>query len=174
MTTNIDRLNDLIDDMLQIPTVDEKDLELRKELFTAKDIIDIIIDEVGDVAREKKQTVITDVHDDAILFGDKNLIGKAIKNIVVNAVKYTGEKGRISITAERDAHFTHLIISDTGKGIKKEDIERIFEPFYSLENGAGLGLSIAKNIIESHGGKITAESIVGKGSQFHVFMRCKR
>ncbi len=171
MEKNITRLTKLIDDMLQIPSIDAKELELRKELFPAREVMDAIVEDVGEIAREKRQKLTVETGADTIIFGDKNLIEKAIKNIVVNAVKYTPEKGSITLTAQREGDFTRISVVDTGRGIRSEDVEKIFEPFYSLESGAGLGLSIAKNIVESHGGKIWVESTPGKGSQFHILLR---
>ena len=171
---NIEKMTKLIDDMLQIPTIDAKELELRKELFEVKDIMEKIIDDTKEMAREKKQKISVDVEPALTVFGDKNLIEKAIKNIVTNAIKYTPEKGKISIKAMREGNYAHIQISDTGKGIEKSEIDKIFEPFYSRGGGAGLGLAIAKNVVESHGGKIWAESVVGKGSTFHIVLRRKR
>ncbi|HHF56037.1 MAG TPA: HAMP domain-containing histidine kinase [Thermoplasmatales archaeon] len=171
---NIEKMTKLIDDMLQIPTIDAKELELRKELFEVKDIMEKIIDDTKEMAREKKQKISVDVEPALTVFGDKNLIEKAIKNIVTNAIKYTPEKGKISIKAMREGNYAHIQISDTGKGIEKSELEKIFEPFYSRGGGAGLGLAIAKNVVESHGGKIWAESVVGKGSTFHIVLRRKR
>ena len=171
---NIEKMTKLIDDMLQIPTIDAKELELRKELFEVKDIMEKIVDDVKEMAREKKQKISVDVEPGLTIFGDKNLIEKAIKNIVTNAIKYTPEKGKISIKAMREGNYAHIQISDTGKGIEKSELEKIFEPFYSRGGGAGLGLAIAKNVVESHGGKIWAESVVGKGSTFHIVLRRKR
>jgi len=171
MAKNIERLTKLIDDMLQIPSIDVKELELRKEIFYLKDIMSKIMEEVNEMALEKKQNVEIELENEVTVFGDKNLIEKAIKNIIVNAIKYTPENGNIKIKANRDGPFTHISIKDTGKGIGKEYIERIFEPFYSLEEGVGLGLAIAKNIVESHDGKIWVESEKGKGSNFHILLR---
>ncbi|RLF48056.1 MAG: hypothetical protein DRN29_00720 [Thermoplasmata archaeon] len=168
---NIDRLTKLIDDMLQIPSIDSKELELRKEIFYVKDIINKILDDIDEMAKEKKQKIEVNVEKQLTIFGDKNLIEKAIKNIVTNAIKYTPEGGKIFITANNEGSYTHISIKDTGKGIEKDDIEKIFEPFYSKEGGIGLGLAIAKNVVESHGGKIWVESVVGKGSNFHILLR---
>lgn len=171
MEKNITRLTKLIDDMLQIPSIDAKELELRKEIFPSREVLNAIAEEMEEIAREKKQKFTVEMEDDTTIFGDKNLIEKAIKNIVVNAVKYTPEGGSITVTAQREGPFTRISVADTGRGIKSEDMEKIFEPFYSLESGAGLGLSIAKNIVESHGGRIWVESTPGKGSQFHILLR---
>jgi signal transduction histidine kinase len=174
MARNVERLTTLIDDMLQIPSFDAKELELRKEAFAARGLVEKIIADVGELAHEKGQRITVDVADDVDIFGDKTLIEKAIKNIVVNAVKYTPGGGSISITAAGKGENTHIAVADSGKGIAGKDLERIFEPFYSLESGAGLGLSIAKNIVESHGGTIWAESTPNRGSTFHVKLRGKK
>jgi len=186
MARNIQRLTKLIDDMLQIPSIDAKELELRKERFYVKDIIDSIINEVEEIAQEKEQEIVIEMENNLSIIGDKKLIEKAIKNIVTNAIKYTPKKGKIYIRANGEKNMAHLIIKDTGKGIKKEEIEKIFEPFYTGEGGGvGLGLTIAKNIIESHGGKIWAESKESKeikeskeskeskekGATFHILLR---
>jgi signal transduction histidine kinase len=168
---NIERLTRLIDDMLQIPSIDAKELEFRQEQFFVKDMVTPIIDEIEDITKEKKQKIRVTIDDQSTILGDKTLIEKAIKNIVINAIKYTPKKGTITITVKKDNEFTKIFIQDTGKGIEKENIDKIFEPFYSLEKGAGLGLSIAKNIIESHNGTITVASNIGKGSKFCVTLR---
>jgi len=174
MARNIERMTRLIDDMLQIPSIDARELELRKEIFSADEMIDEILAEVEEMAKEKGQEMEVDMEDDLTIFGDKNLIEKAIKNLVVNAIKYTPEKGKIMINGIRDGEYAHIIVKDTGKGIPPGEIERIFEPFYSREGGAGLGLAIAKNVVESHGGKIWAESDGRKGAAFHVMLRRRK
>lgn len=172
MAKSIERLTNLVDDMLQIPSIDRKELELRKEKFYAKDLFEKMLGEIEEISAEKKQIIETEIDEKATIFGDQKLIEKAIKNILINAVKYTPAGGKIRIRVSRNASFSHIQISDTGKGIRKEELEKIFEPFYTGEGGGvGLGLAIAKNIVESHGGKIWAESMVGKGSTFHIVLR---
>lgn len=171
MAKNIDKLTNLINDMLQIPTIDTKELELRKEVFYVEEIIKNIVEEVEGIAREKRQVLKYDV-DSIAIEGDKKMLEKAIKNIVTNAIKYTREGGKILIKAKKDGKFAHIYIQDNGIGIEKKELEKIFEPFYTGDGGGvGLGLAIAKNIVESHDGKIWAESKVGKGSTFHVILR---
>jgi len=99
-------------------------------------------------------------------------LSQVLTNLLTNASKFTPEKGSIKITVEKDTATVKAIVSDTGIGIRKEDLERVFEPFATIEKprqieGAGLGLSVAKGLVEAHGGKIWAESEgPGKGATF--------
>lgn len=173
MAKNVDKLTNLINDMLQIPSIDAKDLELRKEKFSAREVIFEIVNDCKELSEEKGQSLVARASATLTLQGDKNLLEKAIKNIVVNAIKYTPAGGEIKISARADGEKVNIKISDTGGGIPEDEIDRIFDPFYTGDNkngGMGLGLSIAKNIVESHGGRIWAESRVGKGSAFHILL----
>ncbi len=168
---NVKKLEELINDMLHIPSIDQQELELRKENFYIKDVIRNIVDELKEMAKEKKQRISINV-DDSMVNGDINLIERALKNVVSNSIKYTQEKGKIEIEATKEGRNVHIKIKDNGRGIKKEELEKIFEPFYtSSEGGVGLGLAIAKSIIEGHGGEIWAESEPGKGTTFHILLR---
>jgi len=174
MAKNIERMTRLIDDMLQIPSIDARELELRKEIFDAREMLSDIIAEVEEMAKEKEQKIVMEMDSNLKIFGDKNLIEKAIKNIVVNAIKYTPERGKIMISGMNDGIYAHIMVRDDGKGIPPQEIERVFEPFYSREGGAGLGLAIAKNVVESHGGKIWAESDGKRGTTFHIMLRMRK
>ena len=168
---NIEKLEELINDMLHIPSIDRQELELRKENFYIKDVIRNIVNELKDIVKEKKQSVEIRV-DDSMVNGDINLIEKALKNIISNSIKYTPERGKIEIEADKDGQYVHILVRDNGRGIKKEELEKIFEPFYTSEKGGvGLGLAIAKSIVEGHDGRIWAESEFGKGTTFHILLK---
>ena len=92
--------------------------------------------------------------------------------LLQNAIKYT-EKGKVEVLVEEEDRFGKIIIKDTGLGISKDDLNRIFERFYRVDKarsravgGTGLGLAIVKHIVEAHGSKIEVESVPGKGSEF--------
>jgi signal transduction histidine kinase len=109
--------------------------------------------------------------------GDEAKLEKLLLNIVRNAIKYTNEKGRVKIWAERLAREATIAIEDNGVGIPEKDLPYIFERFYRVdksrsreEGGTGIGLSIAKWIAEAHNGSITVESTVGKGTKFTVHL----
>lgn len=100
-----------------------------------------------------------------------------LSNLISNAIRYTPEKGSITVSAHREADYVCLRVSDTGLGIAPEDLERIFNRFYRVKNeqtryivGTGLGLPIVKGIIDAHNGRIEVESQQGQGSTFSVYI----
>jgi signal transduction histidine kinase len=100
-----------------------------------------------------------------------------LSNLISNAIRYTPEKGSITVSAHHDADYVCLQVSDTGFGIAAEDLDRIFSRFYRVKNeqtryivGTGLGLPIVKGIIDAHNGRIEIESQVGQGSTFSVYI----
>lgn len=122
-------------------------------------------------AAVKKQHVALVVPSGLIALIDEAMIGRAVNNLVHNAVKFTQEGGEITVTAEADGDDIRICVSDNGPGIPKDELRRVFERFYKADRarsrgGTGLGLAIARHIIEGHGGKLTVDSTPGKGAQF--------
>jgi signal transduction histidine kinase len=108
---------------------------------------------------------------------DRQKLYLVLANLVNNAIKFTSERGRIHINVELKGHKYWINVIDTGIGIPNTEYERIFEQFYQVEppltrkyQGMGLGLSIAKGMVEVHKGQIWVESVVGKGSNFVVVL----
>jgi signal transduction histidine kinase len=104
---------------------------------------------------------------------DTQAIGRVLNNLISNALRHTA-RGRVSVWVRRSGQGVEVTVSDTGEGIRAEDIPHIFERFYrgdasrsrSRGTGAGLGLAIARGIVRAHGGDIQVESETGKGTQF--------
>jgi diguanylate cyclase (GGDEF)-like protein len=109
-------------------------------------------------------------------YGDAARLEQIFINLLDNAIKFSPEKGEVRVSAkdyELDGHFIEVSVADNGMGIPSDELEKIFERFYQVDaslskevKGAGLGLSIVKGLVEAHGGKVWAESEVGKGSKF--------
>ena len=99
---------------------------------------------------------------------------EAIGNLLDNAIKFTGRGGSITLSAERMPHGVRVSVTDTGSGIDAEMLHHLFDRFWQARHsgrgGSGLGLFITRRIVEGHGGRIWAESTVGKGSAFHIAM----
>jgi signal transduction histidine kinase len=170
---NIDRLARLISDIL-----DFQKLQSGKAIFELKE------DDINDTILEVTQTMNTLLKDKNLKFStdldlrvpklkyDKDKIIQVLTNIVNNAIKFT-ENGEIVILSRKNGNSVIVSVKDTGIGIKKDEIQKLFVPFAQLESsnerrrgGTGLGLSISKEIIEKHNGKIWVESGLGSGSTF--------
>jgi signal transduction histidine kinase len=173
---NIGRLKKLIDDMLEIPMMDKEKLELREESFVVKELIEEIIDEVKE-SNLNRQKILIDFPDSLIIEGDRTMLGKAFKNLLVNATKYTPANGKIMVRGRKEGGKVHIEVEDNGMGIPKEELYKIFNPFYTVgksDGGMGLGLAIVKNIVDGHRGEVWAESELNKGSVFHVLLPMKK
>jgi signal transduction histidine kinase len=108
---------------------------------------------------------------------DVERLEQVVANLVGNALKFTPEGGTVRVTLRREAHDAWLVVHDSGMGIEPEDLPRLFEMFYQANvssrrarGGAGLGLAVAKAIVEAHGGVITVDSEIGQGTRFTIRM----
>lgn len=115
--------------------------------------------------------------DQAIVLGDRDRLKQALLNLVGNAVKYTPSGGEVKLSLEKDDEWVRIAVADTGIGIAAEHIPHLFDRFYRIDKarardvgGAGLGLAIAKSVVDAHNGKITVVSQVGKGSTFTIWL----
>jgi len=170
-----DRLSNLINDVLDLSKLEAKKIKLR---ITTIDLNEIIGDSMYyNYAKEKGVKVINKVPRRFIVNIDKDRFKQVFVNLLGNAVKFTDKSGKITISAKDSKNHWEMSIADTGKGIEKDKIPRLFERFYQAEDfmtrtkgGTGLGLAIAKKIVDLHGGDINVKSEVGKGSVFTVVM----
>ncbi len=155
---NAKRLDRLAADILDVSNIEGKSLKLNKTIFDIDEILSQLVKEYSrqienDAAKNKKLRIFYEPIQVKIL-ADKYRITQVISNIINNSIKFT-DQGTISIIGSKNSDELTIKISDTGKGIDKEIINRLFDKFVSRsEKGTGLGLFISKNIIESHGGKI--------------------
>lgn len=173
INTEADRMSFLVRDLLQLSRFDNKQVQFK---FTKVYINELISENVRQNkihAENKKQNLILELwpDDDAYVVADRDRVNQVINNITTNAIKYSPEGATIRIYVTEDKSYYKINVSDTGMGISKEDLPRIFERFYRVDKarsramgGTGLGLAIAKEIMEGHDGKLTAESEYGKGT----------
>jgi signal transduction histidine kinase len=108
-----------------------------------------------------------------VALGEREKAGQVLVNLLSNAVKFTPSGGQIALTCDTDDENVHLRVADTGVGIPREELDRVFEPFVQLDSGltrkaegAGLGLAISRRLARLMGGDLTLQSEVGKGSTF--------
>lgn len=168
------QLESLIMDLLDLSAIESGEIRMKKEPIQVKSIFQNIITELSNKAKEKKLTVTYSIKEDDLIFtGDPRWIKQAVLNLVLNAYSYTNHDGTISLTARKENKNVILEIKDTGIGIAKNDLTRIFERFYRtdkarsrIHGGTGLGLAIVKHIAEAHNGKVFASSEIEKSSTF--------
>jgi signal transduction histidine kinase len=146
-------------------------MELKREKIEIGLLIDEIVANNGEEISKKQLTIKKAIPEDiGLLWADKDKVTQIIVNILSNAIKYTPSGGNIAITLSSNDNEMRFEISDTGSGLAKKDIDKLFNKFERIfsekQEGTGLGLSIAKDIVELHKGKIWVESEIGKGSRF--------
>ncbi|HKX83294.1 MAG TPA: HAMP domain-containing sensor histidine kinase [Pyrinomonadaceae bacterium] len=139
---------------------------------------DIVRDAVGEcrpIADAAGFAIETDIADALLVKADGPAISRAIQNLIINSIKYGNGKRPIRVSASNGGDFVRISVEDEGIGISRSDLSQIFEPFYRARavvdaqiHGNGLGLSLVKQIVEAHGGRVTAESEAGKGSKFTI------
>ncbi len=168
---NVERLIRLTTNLLDISAMESGMVKLKREKIGIGLLIDEIIFNNGEEISKKRLMVKKDIPEDiGSLWADKDKVTQVIVNILSNAIKYTPSGGNIAIKLLGTDNEIRFEISDTGAGIAKKDIDKLFNKFERIfaekQEGTGLGLSIAKDIVELHKGKIWVESETGKGSRF--------
>ncbi|PKM81649.1 MAG: phosphate regulon sensor histidine kinase PhoR [Firmicutes bacterium HGW-Firmicutes-14] len=173
-----DRLNRLIIDLLSLSRIEAKQQEVHLVALDMKSVINNTLSVLSPQANEKKLSLDVDIIKPLpVIRADKDMIGQLLINLVDNAVKYTPEGGGIGIRAEAWNSGVKVTVSDTGIGIPRESMPRLFERFYRVDKarsremgGTGLGLAIVKHILEVHGGTIKVKSRLGMGSTFTFYL----
>jgi signal transduction histidine kinase len=168
------RLTKLARELLQLSKLESSHLQLKNEELDVASVIDFSLHPLQIQFKEKGIRVVTEIplalsH----IVADEQQISWVITNLVTNALKYTDTGGTVTVRAREEGGSVVISVEDTGEGIPREDLGRIFEKFVQVKNSAGtspgsvgLGLAIAKEIVEVYGGRIWVESVVDKGSTF--------
>lgn len=171
----IDRLSSIVADLLTLVKIDSGNIDLKPEKLRLDELINDTVRRLKPIAEARGVAVETSVGDGVVTMGDARRLEQVFYNLIDNALKYTPEKGRVSVSMKSAGRIAVASISDTGIGIPPGDIEHIFERFYRVDKararatgGTGLGLSIVKQIISLHGGSISVTSKENVGSTFTV------
>lgn len=172
ISKQIDWISSLVISLLKLAKFDAGSIVMRDEEINVKKLIQNIISNLAILIDIKDIKIEENISEQITLFADYNWQLEALTNIIKNCVEHSFDGGKIKIEAESNSVFTKLIITDEGEGIEKNDLNRIFERFYksakSSENSIGIGLALAKTIIEKERGYIKVESEVGKGTKFEI------
>ena len=169
--TEAQRLTRIADDLLTLTHAESRSPE--KEFFLLSRLVNHLKDRIDTQARKSQIALNVDIPETLEVFANYDQMEQVLINLLDNAIKYTPEGGEIRLTAERVASLVLCHVSDTGIGIQKKDLPRIFERFYRVDKarsrqsgGTGLGLAIVKHIVEAHGGTVGVESEYQHGSTF--------
>ncbi len=169
----LNRIETLVQNLLEITKLDAGTIIIEKSVENVADMVKDIELHFAYRAKQERKEIILSGADNITLFCDRDWIIEAISNIVKNALDHTGTGDRVMIDWKGLPDLTQITIKDTGSGIHPEDIHYIFKRFYRSRfskdtQGIGLGLPLAKAIIEAHDGNITVDSELGKGSVFNI------
>ncbi|MEW6702565.1 MAG: ATP-binding protein [Bacteroidota bacterium] len=166
-------LNNLLNDLIDISMIESGQMKMSYRYFSINEFLETIVNELK--PESIKKNIELNFHPPKIslqLFGDKQRLRQVMTNLIMNALKYT-ESGYVEVGVVEEVHNGKIFVRDSGIGISKNDLDRIFERFYRIEKdrsremgGTGLGLAIVKHIVEAHGSKVEVRSEVGKGSEF--------
>ena len=172
ISKQVDWINWLVISILKLSRLEANVVKFSDNKINVKKFIDEIIDNLEIPIEIKNQKIIIEGNKDVSFIGDYKWQQEAITNIIKNAIEHNKENGKITIKYEENVLFTKITIIDEGQGIDKEDLKHIFERFYkaqnSSDNSVGIGLSLAKNIIEKNNGMINCKSEIGNGTEFIV------
>jgi PAS domain S-box-containing protein len=169
---NTDRLISITDDLLDIRRIESGKLKLNISSLNLKEIIDHCSIEIKPFLKEKQELHIQVPDVLPPIQGDQVRLSQVLLNLLSNAAKFTPEGGNIKLSVKDEEGMVKIQVSDTGIGIRNEDLKHVFEPFADIQKptyikGTGLGLSVAKGLVNAHGGQIYATSDgEGKGATF--------
>ncbi|HDR3499368.1 sensor histidine kinase [Bacillus toyonensis] len=170
------RLSKLVSNLLLLARSDSNQIEMDKKTFEMGKLLEEIVDPYKEIASYQEKEMILKVERNMSFMGDRERIHQMMVILLDNAMKYTNEGGHIRIDCTQTSSLICIQVKDDGIGVKVEDIPKLFDRFYqgdkarSTSEGAGLGLSIAKWIVEKHYGKILVESKWGEGTCFEVVL----
>ena len=178
---NATRLKDIIESLTEVDNYEAGVARIRQRMISVPDIVKDVVSSFQDMAASKNITLQADLCDEELLVeADANKITVAVSNLVRNAITFTNDGGHVLVKVESVTGHARVSVTDDGIGIPAKDLSKVFERFFQVEShltrrntGLGLGLSVAKTMIELHGGRIWGESVEGEGSTFAFLLPVK-
>jgi heavy metal sensor kinase len=173
-TEEVERMSRIVDNLLTLARIDEGRLELDKAEVDLHSLAGDVVEDLRPLAVARRVEVEVS-GDDAVVGADRQRLHLAVRNLVENAVKYSEPGGRVRVSVWGEMREKGLTVTDTGPGIPPEVLPNIFDRFVRVDDarsrdlgGSGLGLAIFREIVEAHGGRVWAESDLGRGSSFSL------
>jgi signal transduction histidine kinase len=173
---SIERMANLVKDLMLLSKMESPQLLSKKAHIDLERLVRGVCEEFEQLFKARSIKLVTERIERASIVGDSDSIKRVMSNLLQNALRYTEDGGSVEVGLEIIGRFVRLTISDTGIGIPPESLPLVFDRFYRVDKsrsraqgGAGLGLSIAKAIVDAHRGKIEVQSQIGTGTTFSVF-----
>jgi len=177
-----DRLNSIIEDLLALSTLEEGDgAEVDLQETQLCDVLAVAVEVCAPKAEAKGITLLVDCAHGLRVEANPPLLEQAVVNLLDNAVKYSPDGTSVRVTAAPDDGEVVVAVADEGQGVSREHLPRLFERFYRVDKarsrdlgGTGLGLAIVKHVAQVHGGRVSVDSVVGRGSTFRIHLPLRR
>lgn len=170
-----ERMNDLIGELLWLSKLESGMMSVKKEEVLLSEIVQNIVEDASFEAQDSEIVISKIIEPNLTFNGDANLLYSAIENVLRNAVKYSFEHGKVAVNLYKnsDQNCLTLTVADEGCGVPETELDAIFQPFMRSSNnkakdGYGIGLAIAKQIIEAHGGKLTPKNLLPLGFEMRI------
>jgi two-component system sensor histidine kinase SenX3 len=167
------RLSRLVNDVIQLSRIQSSDAVTNPELIDLSVVASEAVERNSFLAEKRDVTIALDAPEGIEVWGDFEMLAVAAKNLIENAILYSGEGSKVGVGIKAEEGIASLSVTDSGRGIPAEEQQRIFERFYRVDpsrsrgtGGTGLGLSIVRNVAASHNGEVTVFSKPGVGSTF--------
>jgi signal transduction histidine kinase len=172
MRKSVGQLSSMVDDLFELVQLDAGAIEAETVRTRVEDVVESALATVHRHADEKGLTLRADLGDAAAAACSPRL-ERVLQTLLVNAIRHTPADGTVLVDARRSPSGIELAVQDSGEGIGQENLERVFEPFFRADaarsgEGAGLGLALAKRIVEALGGRIEAQSELARGARFAI------
>ena len=173
---NASRMNTLIDDILDLTAIEAGNVQLRAAPVDLHELVNEVCASLPNQASARKVSLRNEVPPGTLVYADARRLEQMLTNLIDNGIKFSRENGTVSISYRSGAR-DQILVQDTGDGIPAQHLERLFERFYRVDRarsrelgGTGLGLAIVKHLALLHGGEVTVESELGKGSTFTIHL----
>jgi signal transduction histidine kinase len=172
---NIWRMKSMLEELAEATSLESRGVALDREACDLRDLVAGVVDRMDD-ARARRITVETDRASPCVVFADASRIERVVENLFSNALKYSADDASVRARVARKGNDVELEVIDRGIGIAPENAKMLFDRYYRTRDGKarasglGLGLYIARLIVEAHGGRIEVSSELGKGSTFRLIL----
>ena len=177
---NAERMHNLIADILELSLIESGNVSIEKTQVRLGYLVAEIFTALAAKAAARDVHLVNEVPDDCRVCADPGRLEQMLTNLIDNAIKFNIEGGSVTVSCRTSEPASMITVADTGEGIPKENLQRVFERLYRLDRGrtrdfggTGLGLAIVKHLARLHGGEVSVESELGRGTSFHVELPAK-